>query len=951
MVIVGWDDSFSKEKFNKGTKGSKPSENGAWIVQNSWGSNYGNSGYYYYSYEDYVIGNFINGVMKVGTVDYNNIYQYNPTGSLSRSSYRYGATVFDKGIDDELLTKVSFYVLNANTQVDLYVNATDGSLTGNNMKKVNSSTITIPYAGYYTYELEKPLTLSGSKFSVILDIKNSIDFSYSIPLQSYNSGNKFIKELTGILPNQSFTSSNRTNWTDQYTNGYSVFIKAFTENINSPSTPVIDPTIFQNKLKSGGSLIVKTFTENLASGTNLNYIIRNSSNANVTSSFKISKNNLINNTITSLITGTNIKDDIYTLEISSSTASGKVSFTVGNVTPTLSVGLTKITVGLNQTRDITYLINNPTNMTLTYKTDNKDIVTISNGKIKGITCGETTITVNNTYKIVVVVEEPIYINSLTDFEIIRNNLNGYYILNKDLDFDKILYEPIGNSNNPFTGVFIGNGHTITNLSIAREKEYTGMFGNTKGAYIVDFSLRSSGIVGTDYTGIIGKAYGSYISSIINYNNTIDGEKYVGGIIGYGNYNYIDKTINLSNVFGENYVGGIVGYSANSLIKESYNQNTINSSNNAGGISGYINNTKIYLTNNSGTINSSTNVGGIAGYATAFEIKNSYNTASLTGINVGGIIGYVLEDSILSTLDRTYNTGNISGTTYGGLIGNITGENYSISNNYNFSSNALIGTTFNKYTNTLVRESSSKSSSNSYTNFDFTSVWYMDAIAKLKVLEEASSIEIGNTNYTINIGEKLELGVKVLPTTSINKIINYNANNSNIKISNNTILGVTTGTSTLTLSTTNGKSKIVNLTITDAIKNNALSIKNNVILGLADETKLSSLSTSLKTGTTYTVYRNNSQLLDQNALLGTNDKISLNNNGVISNYELVVTGDVNGDGMVNVADLVKINRYILGIGTMGNSNEIYASDVTGDNKIQINDLVQINRYILEIINSL
>ena len=49
ILLVGWDDAFSAERF----PGMPPEEDGAWLVRNSWGgSGYGYFGYFWISYED-----------------------------------------------------------------------------------------------------------------------------------------------------------------------------------------------------------------------------------------------------------------------------------------------------------------------------------------------------------------------------------------------------------------------------------------------------------------------------------------------------------------------------------------------------------------------------------------------------------------------------------------------------------------------------------------------------------------------------------------------------------------------------------------------------------------------------------------------------------------------------------------------------------------------------------
>ena len=59
VVIVGWDDTYSKNNF---PASNRPSTDGAYIVQNSWGKDWGTNGKFYVSYEDLYIEEALTGI-------------------------------------------------------------------------------------------------------------------------------------------------------------------------------------------------------------------------------------------------------------------------------------------------------------------------------------------------------------------------------------------------------------------------------------------------------------------------------------------------------------------------------------------------------------------------------------------------------------------------------------------------------------------------------------------------------------------------------------------------------------------------------------------------------------------------------------------------------------------------------------------------------------------------
>ena len=57
VSIVGWDDNHdtTSAESNFSDKGRKPKANGAWLCRNSWGSAWGDGGYFWISYEDAIL--------------------------------------------------------------------------------------------------------------------------------------------------------------------------------------------------------------------------------------------------------------------------------------------------------------------------------------------------------------------------------------------------------------------------------------------------------------------------------------------------------------------------------------------------------------------------------------------------------------------------------------------------------------------------------------------------------------------------------------------------------------------------------------------------------------------------------------------------------------------------------------------------------------------------------
>ena len=177
VLIVGWDDNYSKDNF---VESKRPTSDGAWIIRNSWGTEIGEDGFMYISYEDVNIYSQLTGIINAQSgVTYENIYQYDQYGGMGYIGYTkskvYLATVFDKKTTGlEYLTQVSIDA-SETYNCKVYVNPNGTSKAMNDLQQVKlkdgeSETFD---AGYHTIEFLEPVQITGDNFVVVLEIQGT----------------------------------------------------------------------------------------------------------------------------------------------------------------------------------------------------------------------------------------------------------------------------------------------------------------------------------------------------------------------------------------------------------------------------------------------------------------------------------------------------------------------------------------------------------------------------------------------------------------------------------------------------------------------------------------------------------------------------------------------------------------------------------------------------------
>lgn len=177
VVIVGWDDDYPAENFSE-----LPPDNGAFLCENSWGTEFGKEGFFYVSYYDTNLGE--TGLVYSGVEpadNYDCIYQSDRCGWIGQIGYDsetvWGANVYQASKDLQQIRAVGFYAVDADTQYEISLirnvpeHPTDADWKRLKEEKVETASGTLRYAGYYTIPFSEPMELEeGERFAVMIKL-------------------------------------------------------------------------------------------------------------------------------------------------------------------------------------------------------------------------------------------------------------------------------------------------------------------------------------------------------------------------------------------------------------------------------------------------------------------------------------------------------------------------------------------------------------------------------------------------------------------------------------------------------------------------------------------------------------------------------------------------------------------------------------------------------------
>jgi uncharacterized protein YjdB len=482
--IVGWDDDYSSDNF-----ATKPEGNGAWIVRNSWGSEYGKDGYFYLSYYDksiYSVGYTLEAEL---SDNYNNNYQYDGAmlyGYMGYAGSNKYSNIFEAKANlggSENIKAVSFMTgssTNLNYTVSVYTNLSDDANPESGTLAAQKSGVTT-YDGMYTVVLDSSVNINeGKKFSVVVEVNsNSGKTSYLAYERSMQSGEAGYWCTASVKANQSFINSPYNGWNDFSNKSYggNFIIKAFTDN---ETTTVDVEKVSLNKsattLTEGESeTLTATITPSNATGDKT--VKWSSSNAEVAAVDS-------NGKVTAKKAGTAV---ITATSSNRKTASCTVTVKQKEIAITgigLNKSTTSLTKGESETLTATIAPSNATgDKTVKWSSSNAEVAAVdSNGKVTAKKAGTAVITATSsnrkTASCTVTVKQKDTYTGLRD-------VNG-----------TLTYFTNGQADKTYTGFvsYAGNNYYVINGVV--DTSYTNVTYDGK-----DWLYVENGKVRYDYTGI------------------------------------------------------------------------------------------------------------------------------------------------------------------------------------------------------------------------------------------------------------------------------------------------------------------------------------------------------------------------------------------------------------------------------------------------------------------
>ena len=570
---------------------------------------------------------------------------------------------------------------------------------------------------------------------------------------------------------------------------------------------------------------------------------------------------------------------------------------------------------------------------------------------------------------------------------------GYFKLMNDIDLTDYInqfsptegWQSIGREGSE-TIHFDGNGKKITGLWCNSTRDNTGLFSCFANGTIKNLTVevaKNRQVKGGANTGIlIGKMMNGTIENCQVSGKVTDGTP-VGGIVGLldgGKISLCQANVTINTTGEQSYVGGLVGEITGGEIDQCFTLGTLTASGKETYIAGLVGKNSATMTNcySNATITSPYCAAGIVAYNYGV-VDKCYATGNLFSSNyAAGVIGYndganaVVKNCVAmnNKIDVTYESQQQQqGGGYGQrIIGGIRNgapapelNNYALKTMQVSVNNNVAQKVYDDIMNGVGKNASDLLQASTYQElgWNFTDTWTINENENYPLLKNntGASVKPGEdpnpdpepilsdddkivvAEVTASKGQQATIGIDLE-----NKTTDLTAYQFDLTLPDGVSLSLNDKGKFLVTKTSRYGDDSQTLNVSKLEGNTyrfvCFSMSNEIITGTSGAILNASLTigASVNTGS-YEATITNIVVTKQD---GTQMKLNDSKfNIIVTN---VIKGDANGDGEVNVSDIVEIVNYIMG---KPSANFVQAAaDLNGDGEINVTDIVKVVSIIMD-----
>ena len=265
-----------------------------------------------------------------------------------------------------------------------------------------------------------------------------------------------------------------------------------------------------------------------------------------------------------------------------------------------------------------------------------------------------------------------------------------------------------------------------------------------------------------------------------------------------------------------------------------------------------------------------------------------------------------------------------------------------------------------------------------TGFDFLG-WFTEAdggeeVTSLDNVEDGTTLyahyenslptdlELDSDDITIVVGETHQIGVTFIPDGTTDTIIYTGFDSDKISVVDGLVTALSKGETTITVGTENTDiEKTISITVlSDKLESTNYTVEDKekedqtvdrIVIGAEPGTTIQEFKENMLNPVNYIKIYDGDTELSEDDIVKTGLTIKLEINGIVHDEAIIIIrGDINEDGLVNVIDKSILSEHVLRLNNI-EGYRTYAADVDNNDSINITDKSKLSEYILRLIPSL